>query len=49
MEMSVVYERDLLYPTDNVNDPGCIHVEVLSPNKSGKMPYYRKQNYTFTG
>ena len=38
MEMSVVYERDLLYPTENVNDPGCIHIEVLSPNKSGKMP-----------
>jgi hypothetical protein len=38
MEMTVVYERDLLYPTDNVNDPGCIHIEVLSPNKNGKMP-----------
>lgn len=38
MEKSIVYERDLLYPTDNVNDPGCIHIEVLNPNKSGKMP-----------
>lgn len=38
MENSIVYERDLLYPTDNVNDPGCIHVEVLNPNKAGKMP-----------
>ena len=38
MEKNTVYERDLLYPTDNVNDPGCIHVEVLNPNKLGKMP-----------
>ena len=38
MEKVVVYERDLLYPTENVNDPGCIHIEVLSPNKNGKMP-----------
>ena len=38
MEMTVLYERDLLYPTDNVNDPGCIHIEVLSPSKTGKMP-----------
>ena len=38
MKKSVVYERDLLYQTDNVNDPGCIHVEVLNPNKTGHMP-----------
>jgi hypothetical protein len=38
MEMSVIYERDLLYTTDNANDPGCIHIEVLNPLKSGKMP-----------
>lgn len=38
MEKNTVYERDLLYPTDSINDPGCIHVEVLNPNKSGKMP-----------
>lgn len=38
METAVVYERDMLYPTENVNDPGCIHIEVLSPNTSGKMP-----------
>lgn len=33
-----MYERDLLYPTENVNEPGCIHVEVLNPNTRGKMP-----------
>lgn len=38
MSNSVVYERDLLYPTENISEPGSIHVEVLSPNSKGKMP-----------
>ena len=33
-----MYERDLLYPTESINEPGSIHVEVLNPNKKGKMP-----------
>lgn len=33
-----MYERDILYPTENINEPGSIHVEVLNPNKNGKMP-----------
>ncbi len=34
---SVLFERDLLYPTDNVIEPGIIHVEILNPDNS-KMP-----------
>lgn len=34
---SLLLERDLLYATDNVLDPGCIHVKILNPTNS-KMP-----------
>ncbi len=35
MDESIVYERDLLYPTDGAFDPGSIHVELHSPKKKG--------------
>lgn len=38
MSLNAVYERDLLYPTDNISDPGSIHVEILNPTKAGRMP-----------
>lgn len=38
MSKSIVHERDLLYPTENLFEPGSIHIEILSPNKKGKMP-----------
>ena len=38
MSKSVVFERDLLYPTGNLSEPGSIHIEVLGPNKKSKMP-----------
>jgi hypothetical protein len=38
MSLNTVYERDLLYPTDNISDPGSIHVEILNPTKAGRMP-----------
>lgn len=34
---SYLLERDLLYTTDNLLDPGCFHVKILNPNNS-KMP-----------
>ncbi len=34
---SFLFERDLLYPTDNILDPGILHVKILNPNNS-KMP-----------
>lgn len=38
MSENSMYEKDLLYPTENINEPGSIHIEVLKPNKKGKMP-----------
>ena len=34
---SLLFERDLLYPTDNIIDPGILHVRILNPDNS-KMP-----------
>lgn len=34
---SFLFERDLLYPTDNILDPGILHIRILNPNNS-KMP-----------
>lgn len=38
MRQNIVFERDLLYPTDNVSEPGSIHVEVMNPTRKGKIP-----------
>lgn len=38
MESDILYERDLLYPTENVYEPGCVHIKMLKPNKSARMP-----------
>lgn len=38
MSKNIVHARDLLYPTDSLFEPGSIHVEILSPDKKGKMP-----------
>lgn len=35
---SIMYERDLLYPTENVYEPGSVHVKVLNPTSRGKIP-----------
>lgn len=32
-----LFERDLLYPTDNVLTPGIMHVTMLNPNNT-KIP-----------
>lgn len=31
-------EKDMLYPTDNNIEPGCIHIQVLSPDNNAKIP-----------
>ena len=38
MRESVLYSRDLLYPTENLSEPGSIHVEVLKPSVKAKIP-----------
>jgi hypothetical protein len=34
---SFLFERDLLYPTQNIIDPGILHVKLLNPKES-KIP-----------
>ncbi len=38
MDNKVMYERDILFPTENKYEPGIIHVKILSPTKKGSMP-----------
>ena len=33
-----MFERDLLYPTENLLEPGSVHVAVLRPDILGKLP-----------
>ncbi|MEN8905862.1 MAG: hypothetical protein ABF289_07885 [Clostridiales bacterium] len=33
-----LYERELLYPTGENNDPGSVNVKVFSPTKQGYIP-----------
>ena len=33
-----MFERDLLYPTDNALEPGSVHVSVLNPDIEGRLP-----------
>lgn len=38
MILKTVYERDLLYPTNSLLEPACIHVSMLGPTSEGKIP-----------
>ncbi|MGI6669591.1 MAG: hypothetical protein ACOX4M_09555 [Acetivibrionales bacterium] len=38
MNFEVLYERDMLYPTDNSIEPGSIHIKILSPDSNAKIP-----------
>ncbi|TYQ13336.1 UNVERIFIED_CONTAM: hypothetical protein Cloal_4404 [Acetivibrio alkalicellulosi] len=38
MTNKVIYTRDLLYPTENENEPGIIHLKVLGLDKDGRIP-----------
>lgn len=38
MISEVLFERDILYPTGNINEPGSIHIQMLNPNKDLKIP-----------
>ena len=31
MKSDLLFERDMLYPTDNSIEPGCIHAQVFGP------------------
>lgn len=38
MNTDVLFERDMLYPTDNYNEPGSVHIQVSSPNRKARIP-----------
>lgn len=38
MQDNVMYERDLLYPTDSIFEPGCIRIVVKGPNSNAAIP-----------
>jgi hypothetical protein len=38
MSREVLFERDLLYPTENLNEPGSVHIKVFSPNSNATIP-----------
>lgn len=35
-----IFNRDLLYPTDNLSDPGSVHIAVMCPDANGKLPVF---------
>jgi len=38
MKEEFLFERDILYPTDNRNEPGSVHIQVANPNRSARIP-----------
>lgn len=38
MKSDLLFERDMLYPTDNAIEPGCIHAQVFGPDTDAKIP-----------
>lgn len=38
MNSDVLFERDMLFPTDNPLEPGSVHIKVYGPNKNVKIP-----------
>lgn len=35
-----IFDRDLLYPTNKVMDPGSVHVAIMKPDNHGKLPVF---------
>ena len=35
---NAMFERDLLYPTENPLEPGSIHIVVYKPDSNGRLP-----------
>ena len=38
MSSNILFERDILYPTDNSNNPGSIHIQIFDPDTNNKIP-----------
>jgi len=37
---NAIFESDILYPTDNLLEPGSIHISVLKPQTDGRLPFF---------
>jgi hypothetical protein len=37
MSKNILFKRDLLYPTENLFEPGSIYIEIMHPDKQGRM------------
>lgn len=35
---TAMFERDILYPTQNPMEPGSVHITVYSPETTGRLP-----------
>lgn len=38
MNSDILFERDILYPTDSSIEPGSINIKVYSPDNNAKIP-----------
>lgn len=38
MNSDILFEKDMLYPTDSVIEPGSINIKVYGPDKDVKLP-----------
>lgn len=38
MTNEIVFEIDMLYPTDNRNEPGSVHIRMFTPNRDARIP-----------
>jgi hypothetical protein len=37
-DKSLLYSRDLLYPTDVLHEPGSVHIDIFNPDKNARIP-----------
>lgn len=38
MNSDILFERDMLFPTDDTFEPGSVNIKVYGPNKNVKIP-----------
>lgn len=38
MKNDVLFSRDILFPTENISEPGCVHVDIYKPDKNSRIP-----------
>jgi len=38
MNSDILFERDMLYPTDDTFEPGSVHIKVYAPDNNVKIP-----------